>query len=147
MATAQIVGAASLSPIVGRLGDIFGRRNFILVGNALSIIGVIIAATAQSVNVVIGGCAIIGVASSMRQLAWSALGEIVPKRLRGVAFSMLQMSISIAPAFGPLIGKSRVHPRGLVLSRADIVYKLMPLLTTGPGDLSFGFLWDWTPQL
>ena len=103
--TAQIVGGTAIAPIIGRLGDIFGRRNFLLAGNSLAIVGTIVSATANNVNTLIGGGVLIGIASSMRQLAWAALGELVPKRSRGLAFGILQSSLSVAPAFGPLIGK------------------------------------------
>lgn len=69
MATAQILGAAVMSPSVGRLSDIFGRRNFLLVGNAIAAVGCAVAATAKDVNTVIGASAIIGVGSAMHQLA------------------------------------------------------------------------------
>jgi len=108
MVTAQTVGGSALAPIVGRFSDIFGRRNFLLVGNVLAIIGTLISATAHNVNTIIGGGVLIGIASSMRQLAWSCLGELIPRQSRGLAFGLLQASLSPASAFGPLIGQSYV---------------------------------------
>lgn len=102
--TSQTVGGAALAPLVGRFGDIYGRRKFLLAGNLLGVLGTVISATAHNINTLIGGGILIGVASSMRQLAWSCLGEIVPKKNRGLAFSMLQGSLSVAAAFGPVIG-------------------------------------------
>lgn len=46
--------------LVGRLGDIFGRRWFLIGGQALGAIGSIIGATATSVNVLMGSTAFIG---------------------------------------------------------------------------------------
>ncbi|EXJ90159.1 hypothetical protein A1O3_03228 [Capronia epimyces CBS 606.96] len=97
-----VVGAA-VAPVVGRFGDIYGRRNFLLAGNALALVGTAVAATAKTVNTAIVGGSFIGVATSMRQLAWACLGEIVPKRDRGLAFGFLQQSLGAAAAFGPVI--------------------------------------------
>lgn len=104
MANAQTLSAAVLSPFVGRLSDIFGRRNFLLLGNVLSVIGCLISATTHRVDVVIGGAAFIGAGSSMHQLAWSALSEMVPRKSRSVALGIFMMSISVTSSFGALIG-------------------------------------------
>ncbi|KAK9379740.1 trichothecene efflux pump [Kockiozyma suomiensis] len=103
MANAQTLSAAVLSPFVGRLSDIFGRRNFLLLGNVLSVIGCLISATTHRVDVVIGGAAFIGAGSSMHQLAWSALSEMVPRKSRSVALGIFMMSISVTSSFGALI--------------------------------------------
>lgn len=104
MVTSQIIGAAVLAPVTGRLSDIFGRRNFLLLGNCFGIIGTAVAATAHDVNTVIGASCLIGVASSMHQLAWACLGELVPNRSRGVALGWFQTSLAPAGAFAPIIG-------------------------------------------
>src|ERR1700744_2539039 len=109
--TSITVAGAAVAPVVGRLGDIYGRRNFLLVGNLLAMIGTVVAATATTVNSAIVGGTFVGVATSMRQLAWACLGEIVPKRDRGLAFAFLQQSLGGAAAFGPVIGESQ---RGLM---------------------------------
>jgi MFS family permease len=91
--------------MIGRLSDIFGRRNFLLLGNVCGIIGCAIAATANNIDTIIGGGVLIGIASALHQLAWSCLGEVVPKRSRAFALALLQTSVVPAAAFGPIIGK------------------------------------------
>jgi MFS family permease len=105
MITAQTLGAAVMSPAIGRLSDIFGRRNFLLVGNAVAATGCAVAATAKDVNTVIGASALIGIGSAMHQLAWSCLGELVPKRSRALALGIFQTSLAPSGAFSPIIGK------------------------------------------
>jgi MFS family permease len=46
--------------LVGRLGDIFGRRWFVIGGQTLGVIGAIIGATAPNINVLMGATAFIG---------------------------------------------------------------------------------------
>ena len=70
MVSANYVAVSVLSPFLGRLGDIFGRRNILIAGNSFAAIGCIISATAQSVNAVIGGVVLIGIGSAGHQVAW-----------------------------------------------------------------------------
>lgn len=75
MAVSQAVGSAALATPMGRFGDIFGRRNFLMAGSVLSMVGCAIAATANTVNTIIIGVAFTGVGCSMHQLAWTCIGE------------------------------------------------------------------------
>ncbi|KAF4447577.1 trichothecene efflux pump [Fusarium austroafricanum] len=108
MATAQILGAAVISPTIGRLSDIFGRRNFLIIGNIIGAIGCAVAATAQKVNTVIGASAVIGMGSAMHQLAWSCLAELVPKKSRFFALGVFQSTLAPSSAFAPVIAYSMI---------------------------------------
>jgi MFS family permease len=98
---------ATTSPIVGQLGDIFGRRNVLIVGNLFSILGNLISALGKNINTLIGGSVFIGLGSSMHQIRWAAVGEIVPKKRRPLAIAIFEVSVSPAGALGVLIGKIR----------------------------------------
>lgn len=52
--------------IVGRLTDIFGRRWFFIVGNAIATLGSIVCATASSVTALIAGETLVGVGASVQ---------------------------------------------------------------------------------
>ncbi|KAF2815944.1 trichothecene efflux pump [Mytilinidion resinicola] len=103
VAITPTLGAAVVSPLVGRMSDIFGRRNFLLVGNLLGLIGCAIAATAHNINVIIGGSVLIGIGSGLHQTAWACLAEVVPKRARSVASGFFESTLALAQAFGPVI--------------------------------------------
>ncbi|KAF2491932.1 trichothecene efflux pump [Lophium mytilinum] len=104
VAITPTLGAAVVSPLVGRMSDIFGRRNFLLAGNVLGFIGCAIAATADNINTVIGGSVLIGVGSGLHQTAWACLAEVVPKNYRSVASGIFESTLALAQAFGPVIG-------------------------------------------
>jgi MFS family permease len=87
MVSANYVAVSVLSPFLGRLGDIFGRRNILIAGNSFAAIGCIISATAQSVNAVIGGVVLIGIGSAGHQVAWGCIGEVVPRNYRPIAIA------------------------------------------------------------
>lgn len=60
--------------LVGRLGDIFGRRWFLIGGQGLGLIGAVIGATATNVNVLMGSTAFIGKQSGKPQNRRSRAG-------------------------------------------------------------------------
>jgi len=107
MSTSILLCGAVASPTAGRLSDIFGRRNFLLLGNISGIAGCAIAATADAAgrNIIIGAGGLIGIASSQHQLAWAGLAEVGPRRSRGLALGLFQCSLFPAAAFGPIVGK------------------------------------------
>lgn len=92
--------------LVGRLTDIFGRRWFFVGGQLLALVGCIISATAKSVNVLIGGITIIGIAAST-QLSFSfILGELVPMKWRFLGNAYLYIYAIPFSALAPIIAQS-----------------------------------------
>jgi MFS family permease len=104
MVSANYVAVSVLSPFLGRLGDIFGRRNILIAGNSFAAIGCVISATAQSVNAVIGGVVLIGIGSAGHQVAWGCIGEVVPRNYRPIAIAAFESSVTPASVAGALIG-------------------------------------------
>ncbi|OCK82586.1 MFS general substrate transporter, partial [Lepidopterella palustris CBS 459.81] len=106
LSTSQVLPVGVLGPLTGRLSDIFGRRNFILVGNIFGLIGCVVCATATRVDVAIGGGTFIGVASAFQQLAWTAVGELVPRKYRAFALGAFEMCALPPGAFGAIMGNA-----------------------------------------
>jgi MFS family permease len=93
------------SPFAGRLGDIFGRKYILILGNLIGAIGCIVCATGQAISTLIVGSVLIGLGSSMDLLAWSAVGEIVPKKHRPVIIGFYEFAITPSALFAALIGE------------------------------------------
>jgi MFS family permease len=104
MVSATYATVSMTAPFVGRFSDIFGRRNLLILGNFISFIGNLICAVGPNVNAVIAGSVLVGLGSSMHQLGWACVGEIVPKKHRPFAMAIFECSISPASIFGSLIG-------------------------------------------
>lgn len=64
VALAYLLSTSIAFPFVGRLSDIFGRRWFFIAGSVIALIGSIVCATAQSINALIAGEVILGLASA-----------------------------------------------------------------------------------
>ncbi|KAF3023455.1 hypothetical protein E8E14_000634 [Neopestalotiopsis sp. 37M] len=75
--------------LVGRVSDLFGRRYVIIGGNALALVGSIVASQAQTVKTVIGGMALISVGTSCQIGFQFILGELVPIGKRFAVMSTL----------------------------------------------------------
>ena len=73
------------------VSDIFGRRWVFVGGAFLGVVGAIVCATAQTVNTLIGGTTICGIAAATQLSYFFVMGELVPMkyRLAGNAFCYL----------------------------------------------------------
>ena len=92
--------------LVGRLSDIFGRRWFFIASSLLGLIGNIIGASAQSINMLIATNSINGLAAAGQLSFHVILGELVPNSLRGpVNAFVLSTSVPFA-VFGPPVARA-----------------------------------------
>jgi MFS family permease len=90
--------------LFGRLSDRFGRRNFALGSCMLAIIGGIVAATAQSIETLIGAEVIMGIASGVPAAYPLLAGELVSNRHKYVGTALVVIPNVIATGFGAYIG-------------------------------------------
>ncbi|KAH6881528.1 fungal trichothecene efflux pump [Alternaria rosae] len=90
--------------LFGRLSDRFGRRNFALGSCVLAIIGGIVAATAQSIETLIGAEVIMGIASGVPAAYPLLAGELVSNRYKYVGTALVVVPNVIATGFGAYIG-------------------------------------------
>lgn len=105
---ASLVATSTTAPVVGQLGDLFGRRNVLILGNILGMLGNLVSAVGQNVNTLIGGSVLIGLGSGMHQIGWAAVGEIVPRKTRPLAIGLFEASVSPGGATGALIAFAMV---------------------------------------
>lgn len=90
--------------LFGRLSDRFGRRNFALGSCVLAIIGGIVAATAQSVETLIGAEVIMGIASGVPAAYPLLAGELVSNKQKYFGTALVVVPNVIATGFGAYIG-------------------------------------------
>ncbi|KZF22336.1 siderophore iron transporter [Xylona heveae TC161] len=93
--------------LVGRLGDIFGRRYFLIGGQCFGVIGGIVCATAQNVPTVIGGTVLVGVAGAVQLTFSFVIAELVPNKYRAYVdaglFACTIPFAAMGPAFARLL--------------------------------------------
>lgn len=76
---------AVLSPIVGRLSDVFNRKWLVSTPPLIACVGAIVSATANSMTTLIGGSILIGSTLSTIAIIQAIPSEILPLKYRAVA--------------------------------------------------------------
>ncbi|GAE00244.1 MFS drug efflux pump, putative [Paecilomyces variotii No. 5] len=91
---ANLLALAAVCPFVGSLSDLIGRRYVALTGSTFICIGMIVASTAKTMNIFIGGMAIAGAGAGISELtALAVASELAPTRKRGKYVAVLIFTI------------------------------------------------------
>lgn len=93
-----------LGPIVSHAADYWGRKWFLVVLTMFGAVGSVVVARSTSMNMLIAGFTIIGLAFGAQALLHTVTSEVLPRRWRawGQAFDM--GSNCLGSIFGLLIG-------------------------------------------
>lgn len=94
--------------IVGRLSDIVGRRYFMIFAQVFSLVGSIISARANTVNVVIAGTVLSAFAGGAQQLYPMLVQELVPNKYRLYGQAAITFSVLPTIGFGTAIARAFV---------------------------------------
>ncbi|KAF4625847.1 hypothetical protein G7Y89_g12321 [Cudoniella acicularis] len=103
--TVTTVTSGCLLTIVGRMGDILGRRYFLIGGQCFGLIGGIIGATAKTVNTLIGGSVFMGIGGAVQLTFTFVICELVPNKHRAYVDSALFFCIIPFAALGPILAR------------------------------------------
>jgi MFS family permease len=103
--TAFLLSASVATPIVGKLGDLFGKGR-VLTGVMLGFAaGSVVCALADSIGVIIAGRAIQGIAGGVFPLSFGVIRDTFPRRRVVAGIGMLSASFGIGGGIGlPLAG-------------------------------------------
>ena len=104
-ALAQAMSTASCAPILGKVGDMIGRKRTLLLGIAVFTLGNILSALATSLFFMIGARFIVGIGTAaMSPVIMAYIASEFPRDriAKGFALYMLLSSASVIP--GPSIG-------------------------------------------
>ncbi|KAM7208910.1 Major facilitator superfamily domain containing protein [Naviculisporaceae sp. PSN 640] len=94
LASANLLATAAISPFVGSLSDIFGRRWVAISGSFFIIAGQIMCGLANTMDVFIGGMAVSGVGTGISELTTLAgVADIVPVSKRGYYTAVVVLSV------------------------------------------------------
>ncbi|MBY4571431.1 MFS transporter [Gordonia sp. PS3] len=98
--TATLLAAAVATPVMGRLGDMFGKRRMMLVSMGIMIVGSVIGALSTSVVPMIVGRALQGLAAGVIPLGISVMRDVLPKEKLAGAVATMSASLGVGGAFG-----------------------------------------------
>lgn len=108
--TATLLVAAVATPIMGRLGDMFGKRRMLLVAVTFGIIGSALCGITSNLGVLIAGRAFQGAAMASLPLAISLAASLLPPERRATGIAIISATLGFGGAIGmPLSGVVADH--------------------------------------
>ncbi|MFF3147267.1 MFS transporter, partial [Streptomyces sp. NPDC057927] len=98
--TATLLAAAVATPVVGRLGDMFGKRRMLLVSIVLLISGSVVCALSDSLIPMIAGRALQGLAAAVVPLGISIMRDVLPSERLAGSTALMSASLGVGGALG-----------------------------------------------
>ncbi|PVC96164.1 MFS transporter [Streptomyces sp. CS090A] len=93
--TATLLAGAVSTPIMGRLGDLYGKRRMLLASLAVMVIGSLICASTDDLVVMIVGRALQGFAMGAIPLGIGIMRDELPREKLGSAMALMSSSIGV----------------------------------------------------
>jgi predicted MFS family arabinose efflux permease len=114
--TVTLLAGAVITPVAGRLGDLYGKRTVMLVCSVSLVIGSLICALSDSVLPMIVGRGLQGAAAGVIPLGISAMRDLLPAEKLGSSVALMSASMGIGGALGlPLSAAIAEHTSWHVL--------------------------------
>ncbi|MFE2054931.1 MFS transporter [Streptomyces sp. NPDC059446] len=93
--TATLLAGAVATPIMGRLGDLHGKRRMLLASLAVMVVGSLICASTDDLVVMIAGRALQGFAMGAIPLGIGIMRDVLPREKLGSAMALMSSSIGV----------------------------------------------------
>ncbi|WP_328416269.1 MFS transporter [Streptomyces violaceus] len=98
--TATLLAAAVATPVVGRLGDMFGKRRLLLVSVVLLVAGSVVCALSDSLVPMIVGRTLQGLAAAVVPLGISIMRDVLPAERLAGSTALMSASLGVGGALG-----------------------------------------------
>ena len=103
--SSYLLGAATLTPIWGKLSDIFGRKPMLLITSVVFFAGSLLCALSPSIAALLVGRAIQGIGGGgLTVMTQICIGHLFSPRSRAMFYGILSMIWAFACAVGPVLG-------------------------------------------
>ncbi|MYW01295.1 MFS transporter [Streptomyces sp. SID3343] len=135
--TGNLLAAAVATPLLGRLGDLRGRKRFLLFALGAVAVGSVLAACTTSYVMLIAGRVLQGMGGGVVPLALSVVRDEFPKERSAGSIATIGATISVGATFGSVM-------TGLIADRWD--YHLLFWLSALVAVLSLLMVWRVVPD-
>ncbi|MDI9835287.1 MFS transporter [Streptomyces sp. KAU_LT] len=100
MVTATLLSGAVLTPVLGRAGDMYGKRRVLMAALTLMTLGSVLCALSSDIAVLIAARTLSGAAAAVVPLSISILRDELPPERRGSAVALMSSTVGIGAALG-----------------------------------------------
>ncbi|MEU6217760.1 MFS transporter [Streptomyces sp. NPDC047022] len=100
MVTATLLAGAVLTPVLGRAGDMYGKRRVLVIALGLMTVGSVLCALSSDIGVLIAARALQGAAAAVVPLSISILRDELPSERTGSAVAFMSSTVGIGAALG-----------------------------------------------
>ncbi|WP_079191193.1 MFS transporter [Streptomyces sp. MNU77] len=100
MVTSTLLAGAILTPVLGRAGDMYGKRRVLLLALSLMTVGSLLCAVTSDIRVLIAARALQGAAAAVVPLSISILRDELPPQRRDSAVAFMSSTLGIGGALG-----------------------------------------------
>ncbi|WP_237325563.1 MFS transporter [Streptomyces sp. CBMAI 2042] len=135
--TATLLAGAVSTPIMGRLGDLYGKRRMLLASLAVMVIGSLICASTDDLVVMIVGRALQGFAMGAIPLGIGIMRDELPREKLGSAMALMSSSIGVG-------GGLALPAAALVAQHTD--WHALFLGSAGLGVLAMALTYAFVPE-
>jgi EmrB/QacA subfamily drug resistance transporter len=111
--TAFLLSAAITTPILGRLGDMYGKARILLVALGIFAAGSALAAVAGSFPMVLAGRTVQGTGAAVMPLAFGIIRDEIPRERAAVAIGLLSSMLGIGGGAALVLAGILVEHAGL----------------------------------
>jgi MFS family permease len=98
--TATLLAGAVVIPVMGRLGDMYGKRRILLAGLVFLVVGSVTAALGDSLPPMLAGRALQGMAMGVIPLGISIMRDELPRERLAGAVAIMSASLGVGGALG-----------------------------------------------
>ncbi|MET7339347.1 MFS transporter [Nonomuraea sp. NPDC005650] len=103
LVTAYLLAAAIATPVAGRLGDMFGRRRVLLIVLGVLATGILVAALAGNLAVLVTGRVLQGAGGAILPLAFGIVRDELPRERVGLAVGLLSALLGTGGGLGAVL--------------------------------------------
>jgi MFS family permease len=98
--TATLLAAAVATPVMGRLGDMYGKRRMLVISLALLVVGSAVCGLSDTLAPMVVGRSLQGLAAGVIPLGISIMRDELPAERLGAATALMSASLGVGGALG-----------------------------------------------